>query len=741
VRTISVLTGFSWTALLVATSFARSAAGAASVSPPRDAQASDGANAADAPDAGDTPDTAGAPHAADTPDTAGAPHAADTPDTAGAPHAADTPDTAAVSDTVDPELEFESTAQVDAPPREVTRHTLTQSALLRVPGTRGDALRAVELMPGVARARNGQADPILRGASALESQTFLDGSPVPFLYHFGGLTSFISSRMVEKLDVYPGNFSARYGRVGGGVVEVTLRDPATDRLHGGLDLNFIDSSLYVEAPASKKLAVAAAVRRSNIDLVFDKLVPKDAYNVVAAPVYYDYQTIATYRPTENTRLRVLGYGSRDSLRLFFANPNQDDPALAGSISGEVEFHRLGAELSSRADNGASGTVSFNFARIDAAKHIGGLSQIFGGYEFHSRAEGSFEFNHALRLTSGVDAFAQALSGSYRGPQPGSAEGNPRDNDPLAAQRSVSVKSRPINLIRPAAYVELGVRPTEALLLTPGVRLDYLGDVKQWTLDPRLSARYELNPATAFKAGVGYFTQAPEFYQSLSEIGNPHIDPYHTLQVSGGAEQKLGDQIQMGAEAFFKRQTAVVVGTADGQAPHFENAGQGRIYGAELSTEAHWAGQGLGYVAYTLSRSERRVPGEVWRLFDTDQTHVLTLAASQGLGRGWDVGLRLRVVSGNPNTPVVGATYDARSGVYVPEYTRVNSGRDPLFHQLDLRVEKAWTFGEARLALYLDLQNAYNAKNPEGYRYNFDYSKKEAVTGLPLFPNLGLRGDL
>lgn len=120
---------------------------------------------------------------------------------------------------------------------------------------------------------------------------------------------------------------------------------------------------------------------------------------------------------------------------------------------------------------------------------------------------------------------------------------------------------------------------------------------------------------------------------------------------------------------------------------------------------------------------------------------MTLAASQGLGRGWDVGLRFRVVSGNPTTPITGATYDARTGVYVPSYGAINSERDGTFHQLDARVEKEWGVGPAKVAVYLDVQNVYVAQNAEGYRYSFDYSKREAVSGLQLFPNLGLRGEL
>jgi hypothetical protein len=41
------------------------------------------------------------------------------------------------------EFEFEVTAEVEAPPREATKHTVDTDTIRRMPGTRGDALRAI----------------------------------------------------------------------------------------------------------------------------------------------------------------------------------------------------------------------------------------------------------------------------------------------------------------------------------------------------------------------------------------------------------------------------------------------------------------------------------------------------------------------------------------------------------------------------------------------------------------------
>jgi hypothetical protein len=674
------------------------------------------------------------PRARGAPPTAAAP-----PAPPGAPSSRPAPPTPAANDS-EAELEFEGTAEVEAPPREVTKRSVDAQVVQQMPGTRGDALRAIEIMPGVARTSIGQGDPILRGAAAGESQVYLDGIPVPFMFHFGGLTSFMSSRLVEKLDVYPGNFSARYGRAVGGVIDITARDPNSDRLHAVLDLSLIDSSAFVESPITENLSFAAAVRRSNIDFVFENFVPDDTYSVVAAPTYFDYQALVSYKLSSATRLRVLGYGSRDALQLFFSDANDEDPGLAGSLKGKIEFHRVGLELRNRGTNGVSGFANVTAGRIGLEQRIGESEQRFDATELYGRAEASFELHRMLRLTAGGDFFGWFLAGKYHGPQPGSDEGDPSDDDPLAAQRSITVRDDNVVVPQPAAYLELGFRPLPELLISPGMRVDYYGEIKDSSVDPRIAARYELSPSTALKGGVGYYSQPPQSWQSIPGVGNPDLKHFRALQSSAGVEQKLGGAGKLSAEGFYKRVEDIVVGTENREAPQFVNAGQGRIYGAELAGQANWS-RGFAYLAYTLSHSERRREGGDWRLFDQDQTHVLALAVSQGLGRGWTLGARFRLVSGNPTTPITGATYDVRTGVYLPSYGATNSRRDPLFNQLDARVEKEWHVGPAKVAAYIDVQNVYAAKNPEGYRYSFDYSKREAVSGLSLFPNLGVRGEL
>lgn len=638
--------------------------------------------------------------------------------------------------------EFSAVATVEAPPRETTRRTISGEVLTEVPGTRGDAIRAIEVMPGVGRTSLNNGDPILRGAAQDESQTYLNGVPVPFLYHFGGLTSFFSSRYIDRVDLYPGNFSTRYGRVSGGVIDVHSKDPRMDGFHAGADLNLIDSSAFVSTNIGERAGVALAARRSNIDFVFSKLVPKDTYSVVAAPLYYDYQALGTYHANAHHTLRVIGYGARDSLQLFFSNPNEADPTLSGKIAGTIGFHRVQLELDSKLGDSAAQDLSVTAGTLSFSQQIGSYEQVISGQELHGRSEWRVELVPAISATAGLDFYGQFMSGRYDGPAPGAEEGDPTVNNPNATRRTVSTVVPHLNVVRPGAYFELGLRPERHLLIVPGIRADYYGDIGHSSFDPRLTSRLELSPSFALKTGAGYYTQAPQYWQALAVVGNPSIEPYRALQTSLGFEDHVGARLKFGAEGFYKRLTNRIVGTPDGVAPHFVNDGEGRIYGVEVSGEYHPADGSFFYLAYTLSRSERKDGDEPYRLFDHDEPHVLALTASQVLGRGWTLGARFRLISGDPNTAVVGSTFDARTGVYVPKYGASNgAARDPAFQQLDVRLEKGWSIGTGRISAYIDVLNVYNAKNPQGYRYSFDYSKREAVSGLGLFPNLGLKGEL
>jgi hypothetical protein len=98
------------------------------------------------------------------------------------------------------------------------------------------------------------------------------------------------------------------------------------------------------------------------------------------------------------------------------------------------------------------------------------------------------------------------------------------------------------------------------------------------------------------------------------------------------------------------------------------------------------------------------------------------------------------VTGNPTTPVIGASFDADNDVYLPKRGVIYSERLKDFSQLDVRLDKKWILQTEVWTAYLDVQNVLNQKNSETVRYAYDYSTKEDISGLPVMLAFGMKGE-
>ncbi|RLB62087.1 MAG: hypothetical protein DRI90_09865, partial [Deltaproteobacteria bacterium] len=221
----------------------------------------------------------------------------------------------------------------EKPPREVTRRTIERREIERIPGTSGDALRSIESLPGVARPPGLLGILLVRGSAPFDTQTFFDGVYVPIIYHFGGLSSVVPTELLSKIDFYPGNFSARYGRAMGGIIDAGIRSPKGDGYHGLAQLDLIDARLMLEGPIPllDGWTFAAAGRRSHLDAWLGPVLEEAGASVTQAPRYYDWQFMVERKWDETARFRTSFYGSDDGLALLLNEPQPGEPALAGNI--------------------------------------------------------------------------------------------------------------------------------------------------------------------------------------------------------------------------------------------------------------------------------------------------------------------------------------------------------------------------------------------------------------------------
>jgi hypothetical protein len=641
---------------------------------------------------------------------------------------------------------YEAVVRERKAPREVTRREISRREITRIPGTGGDALRSVQNLPGMARAPGISGALIVRGSSPGDSRAFFDELPTPMLYHFGGLTSIINSDLLERIDFYPGNYSARYSGATGGIVEVTPRAPATDRLHASLDIDLWDASALVETPVGEDFSVAVSARRSYIDVLLSSMMPDtgEGFSFVVAPRYYDYQLIADYHPSKSNNLRIFGYGSSDKLVFLTGKDVAGNPNFSGRFKFAVQFHQLQLRYDHRFNKNVTNRLNIGSGIWLTDARLGPQIRVdWTTVPVMGRNELEIVANKLATVRMGLHVEAYRNEYLLRAPDifsvEGETSGGVTGKEPLI-QSTVSRWE-----MRPGWYGELELRPIDPLRIIAGLRVDYYSIINELGLDPRLVARFEVWPGTTIKGGAGVFHQYPGgTVETMKEFGNPYLELVRAIHTSLGAEQRLGENVELGLEGFYKDLSNLVVSSdklVNGLPQRYGNEGKGKVYGLEFLLKHHPTDRFFGWISYTLMRSKRvDHPGEASRLFDYDQTHILTIVASAVLGRGWEAGLRFRLASGNPDTPVEGSIYDADADLYMPIFGRVNSHRLPAFHQLDVRIDKNWQLKYLKLAVYVDVQNIYNQKNVEGYDYQYDYSNRVYFWGLPLVPSLGLKAE-
>jgi hypothetical protein len=358
------------------------------------------------------------------------------------------------------------------------------------------------------------------------------------------------------------------------------------------------------------------------------------------------------------------------------------------------------------------------------------------YPVSGRVEVSQRLSKQLVMNVGADMWWTPYTADVRFPAPPKA-GQPPGGPFLQTSVQTSAKG---TINTPAMYTEFEATPWKGTRIVPGVRVDYADNSKSWDLQPRLVVRQDItrDPRTTIKGGVGIYTQPPAPQQTDPVFGTPGVINERSTQYDVGVERQLTDHIDLSIEGFYKD-------LIDLYRQGLGSTGSGDVYGVEtlIRYKDTPDGRFFGWLAYTLSRAERRdQPGAPLMTFQFDETHVLTVLGSYRLGRGWEIGGRFRLTSGYMFTPQQYGFYDENSSSYLPLAAYPpNGSRLPLFHQLDIRIDKGWKYKWGSLSVYLDVLNVYNQGNVLGVSYNYNSTNSIFANDLPILPSLGIRGEL
>lgn len=608
---------------------------------------------------------------------------------------------------------------------------VSREELQRIPGTGNDVMRSLQAMPGVASypLPLGASGVVIRGSSPQDSKILVDDFEVPSLYHDIGFKSIVPAEAIDTLEYIPGGFDVAYGRAASGIVNLTTRAGGATAQQAELSGN--DMSLLAQGTQGRARYMVA-VRRSVIDFLLPALLPDDLdLALTTVPRFYDEQLRIDYALSQKWTLRVSSLGSDDALELYASRDKNadkrfldrtrflrlttaahyhDGPWTANlAVSAIAQEHVMERGVAQHY-NVQSPTVTARAEVLRTADTWAGLTDV----AWRNGAEAQLA-RHELDIAMGQE----------------SREGSPTVDDPMdTSTRFLGTVHSPSL----AAWSALSANLDERVRFTAGLRADSWSRNRDWAIQPRGDLQLELTKMLTARVAAGVYTRPPEHQ---TELLDDSLKAEHSTQLIGSLQLDPAEGVRVQTSLYYSDRTQLIARSAmDGS---LANTGRGTTYGAEVLASLA-RGPWFGWLSYAYSHSTRiDAPGSEPRLFDYDQPHSATVAASYRW-RSWQIGARFRIHSGLPSTPVENAIFDSDANAYQPLFGDINSVRAPFHHQLDIRIDRYWNWGPVKMSKFIDVQNVYLNDSVVGYLYGFDYTQRAAFRTLPILPTAGLRGE-
>jgi hypothetical protein len=645
-------------------------------------------------------------------------------------------------------LTYETTVYGEVEKRDDKTESLNQAQFLTVPGANGDPVKAVQNLPGVNRASAFSSQVIIEGSSPNDTRYNIDNQNVPIIFHFGGLSSVVLPEAVDHVDYLSAGFGPEFGQSIAGFVNLTVKDPQTDRDHGFVYVDFMNAGGMIEGPLNDHSSYLVGVRQSYIGAVLGVVARSSNSNknfeLTAVPDFKD--TVLEYKNqiSSTDSFKIVGVGSQDTFGFLLKQPLDEDPSIRGNFNLRTEFFRIIPEWTHHYSPDVTGRFSLGFGKDWNVFNLGGFYSRTDQTVLSGRAEIEYQINSTWKSYWGLDTQNYWSNVNYQLPVVYSQGGI---SNPIGTA-DIRTVSNNYYTNATGLYWRNVIHPQDTRWsFIPGVRLSYFNQTDESLLEPRIAARYVLDHGWTLRAAGGLYNEAPPVQDLDPTYGNPGLKSQRAVHGSVGFEKDFREGGATGwtitNDFFYKYLYDLVAGSTAFVSPsrpeYYNNSGFGHIYGLEFLGKfksSTWE----GWISYTYSRSTRGDAETLETLSQYDQTHLFTAVADKELGRNWKISTRFRYSTGNLYTPIVGGVFDVDNDVYTPIRGDIYSQRMGAFFQADVRFDKKWVYDRWILTGYLDIENVTNQKNPQQINYSYNYQQSATVTGLPIFPTLGMKAE-
>jgi len=621
----------------------------------------------------------------------------------------------------------------------VSFRTISIAEIERNPGGNRDISSVLKSFPGVASTPAFRNDIIIRGGAPSENRFYLDEVEVPVINHFqtqggsGGPVGIINVNLIREVNFLSGAFPANRGNTLSSVIEFKQIDGNNERWKYRFTIGSSDAAFTADGPIGKKSTLIVSARASYLQFLFSAL------KLPFLPTYFDTQFKYKIKFDKKNELYFLGIGAIDLFKLnLAANETKAQKYLLNNLPVNNQWnYTIGAVykhyskytthtfvLSRNMLNNRAYKYKDNDETDPSKKILDYQSQEIENkfrYELTWRKNG-------WKINAGINAeYAKYTNSTYN------------IINTFNGVDTINYSSE-VNMFNGGLFTSISKGFFEdKLVLSGGIRFEnssYNSNMAApWNqFSPRFSLSWNVFKGFYFNFNVGrYYQRVPYTVLGYSDGSGTLVNQTNNLRfincdhIVAGIEYNPTKNLKIAVEGFFKfyrdypfslRDSITLANLgADfgvvGNVPAVSKS-EGRAYGLEvLAQQKLWKGL-YGIMSYTYVRSEFQDKNGNFIPSSWDSRHLFSITAGYKFKRNWEIGLRWRLVDGQPYTP-----YDTALSSLIPvwdvtgrgisDYRYLNTQRIPAFHQLDIRVDKVWYFKHWSLNIYLDIQNVYNWK--------------------------------
>ena len=715
-------------------------------------------------------------------------------------------------------LEMDEVTVEGEPAKEAGVYSVDPQDVQAMPTPFKDGFRALKVVPGVVTNNELSQQYSVRGGGYNENLIFLNGFEVymPFRPRQGeqeGL-GLLNPDLAESITFYTGGFPPRYGGKLSSALDVQYAQPENQKVHGSASMSTLDASVHAGSSAlDNKLSWTAGARYARPGRFFGTQDLKGDYD----PQFADVQGFATYRLGGGHRIEALGIYADHTFELqpserrtFFGiislDPERpsDLKALWSDLNGAREdgyttrfggarlVNPLGDRFTAQHDAAYFSTTETENFDITGDADVYQVDPGDGANnpDNYTRLSNSEHINFA---DNRVDVETLTGSGRYTytldrhalegGWHVRSLHFSDNLNEKSVIKTTQKLPDQPPEPVRittdslrdRAAFDEMqagfyaqdavDVLPTSGrLIVTGGLRADYYTFNDEWTVSPRLSAKFAATERLTLTGSWGIYHQKPVYRElrgtpdgasfietggmagdqtqgeSIQDALNRDLQSQQSIQYVFGGEYFLPDRrLYLRAEGYYKHLTNLITYTIDDIRVEYsgENDARGFVYGLDLQLRGELVPGAESWFNYSFMVARERIFEPFQTQYNqglvprpTDQRHTFS-AFIQDYVPGddtWKVHMRALYGSGLPYTPPEpGPESAAGEPTRVPG-DRMSERLNP-YRRVDIGATKEVTVVEkgigrtpVRLDLTIEVLNMFDMDNTVTYTWEGDWTR-------------------